>query len=390
MTSNNSPQSSKPETQSTALSPQSSKSARWLITGGCGFIGTVLIKHLIQNNLATHIRILDNLTVGTKEDLKNVCDFQETDIINLSPQSSALSPENNHAPRVELLVGDIRDPETCEKCCQNIDVIIHLAANTGVPQSVEDPRLDMESNVIGTFNMLEGARKNRVKRFVFASSGAPAGEVEPPIHEELPPHPVSPYGASKLAGEGYCSAYYKTFGIETVALRFSNVYGPGSSHKSSVVAKFIKQALNGETLVIYGDGTQTRDFIYIDDLINAIQKSATLYWPNSSVLSPQSSKLKSQSSALSPQSLKIGGETFQIATNRETTLDEMTELLLKVFEEKGIEKPKVEKTSPRLGDVKRNFSDTSKALRHLNWQCEWDLPRGMRETVEWFLDMKNC
>jgi len=396
-----SPQSSKPETQSSVLSPQSSKPARWLITGGCGFIGTALIKHLIQNNLATHIRVLDNLTVGTREDLANACDFTEVPYSSLSPQSSvlnpdpspqssALSPENNHAPRVELLVGDIRDPETCEKCCQNIDVIIHLAANTGVPQSVENPRLDMESNVIGTFNMLEGTRRNGVKRFVFASSGAPAGEVVPPIHEELPPHPVSPYGASKLAGEGYCSAYYKTFGIETVALRFSNVYGPGSSHKSSVVAKFIKQSLNGETLVIYGDGTQTRDFIYIDDLINAIQKSATLYWPNSSVLSPQSSKLKSQSSALSPQSLKIGGETFQIATNRETTLDEMTELLLKVLAEKKIVKPRVKKTKPRLGDVKRNFSDTSKALKHLNWQCEWDLPRGMRETVAWFLDRQNC
>jgi len=379
-----------PTPNSSLLTPNS-----WLITGGCGFIGTALIKHLIQNNLATHIRVLDNLTVGTREDLANACDFTEVPLSSLLTPNSSLKKASslltpNSLPQVDLVIGDIRDPETCEKCCQNIDVIIHLAANTGVPQSVEDPRLDMESNVIGTFNMLEGARKNGVKRFVFASSGAPAGEVVPPIHEELPPHPVSPYGASKLAGEGYCSAYYKTFGIETVALRFSNVYGPGSSHKSSVVAKFIKQALNGETLVIYGDGTQTRDFIYIDDLINAIQKSATLHWPQSSVLIPQSSELNSQSSVLSPQSSAIGGETFQIATNRETTLDEMTELLLKVLEEKGIEKPKVKKTSPRLGDVKRNFSDTSKALKHLNWQCEWELPRGMRETVAWFLDRKNC
>jgi UDP-glucose 4-epimerase len=224
----------------------------------------------------------------------------------------------------------------------------------------------MECNVIGTFNMLEAARINQVSRFVFASSGAPAGECEPPIHEELPPHPVSPYGASKLAGEGYCSAYAKTFGLETVALRFSNVYGPGSTHKSSVVAKFIKQALNGETLVIYGDGTQTRDFIYIDDLIEAIYKAATI--------------LSSLSSNLS-----LGGETFQIATSRETTLDEVTALLLKLLEKNGVPLPKVEKTAPRLGDVKRNFSDTTKAEKMLGWKSQWPLKKGIKRTIRSFL-----
>jgi len=140
-------------------------------------------------------RILDNLTVGTKEDLERV----------LIPNSSS---------KVELVKGDIRDMDTCDKCAQNMDVIVHLAANTGVPKSVENPRLDMECNVIGTFNMLEAARQQKASRFIFASSGAPAGEVKPPIHEELPPHPVSPYGASKLAGEGYCSAYFRTFGVD--------------------------------------------------------------------------------------------------------------------------------------------------------------------------------
>lgn len=332
-----------------------SPAKNWLVTGGCGFLGTALIKHLNADNLANHIRVLDNLTVGTREDLAAACTFTE------SPLSSLLTSDSS--PQVELVVGDIRDPDTCKACCKDIDIIIHLAANTGVPVSVEQPRLDMECNVIGTFNMLEGARAHNVKRFVFASSGAPAGEVEPPIHEELPPHPVSPYGASKLAGEGYCSAYYKSFAIETVALRFSNVYGPGSSHKSSVVAKFIKQALAGETLVIYGDGTQTRDFIYIDDLIDALVLSATRE--------------------------SIGGETFQIATSRETTLDEITALMLNVFENNGIDRPKVEKTEPRLGDVKRNFSDTSKARKLLGWECRWQLGKGVQKTVEWFLQNKG-
>lgn len=359
-------------TQPSVLSPQSSTLSphSWLITGGCGFIGTALIKHLVKNNLATHIRVLDNLTVGTREDLAQACNFNEIDASALSPQSlvlkpqsSTLSPENNHAPKVELIVGDIRDPETCEKCCQNIDVIIHLAANTGVPQSVADPRLDMECNVIGTFNMLEAARTHKVNRFVFASSGAPAGEVEPPIHEELPPHPVSPYGASKLAGEGYCSTYYKTFGVETVALRFSNVYGPGSTHKSSVVAKFMKLGIEGRTLEVYGDGQQTRDFIYIDDLIKAIVLSATRKG--------------------------IGGETFQIATSQETALNELLDAMLPIMEKRGITRPTVKYSEKRLGDVKRNFSDTTKAKTLLGWKATTELTEGLEKTVSYYTSNIN-
>jgi UDP-glucose 4-epimerase len=319
----------------------------WLITGGCGFIGTSLIRRLLSEG-GHKIKVLDNLSVGSKQDLASVCHFSET--------------PHKDIHTVDLVTGDIRDPDVCETCCKNIDIVVHLAANTGVPASVENPRVDMESNVVGTFNMLEGARIHDVKRFVFASSGAPAGECEPPIHEELPPHPVSPYGASKLAGEGYCSAYCKTFGVQTVALRFSNVYGSGSTHKSSVVAKFIKQALNKETLIIYGDGTQTRDFIFIDDLIDAVYKAAVI-------------------------ENDIGGETFQIATSRETTIDEITQMLLGVLESNGIDLPGVEKTAPRLGDVKRNFSDTTKAEKMLGWRSKWSLNQGIEQTVQWFL---NC
>lgn len=328
---------------------------RWLITGGCGFLGVALIRTLLAGGLTKSIRILDNLSVGTRDVLSQVTEFVESSPFSLSGEIEGR--------KVELVQGDIRDPEICHKCCADVDVVIHLAANTGVPVSVKDPRLDMESNVNGTFNMLEGARLNAVKRFVFASSGAPAGEVEPPIHEELPPHPVSPYGASKLAGEGYCSAYYNSFGLETVALRFSNVYGPGSTHKSSVVAKFIKQALNRETLVIYGDGTQTRDFLYIEDLVKALCLAGTRQG--------------------------IGGETFQIATSQETTLDEITELLINSFISKGIDEPTVMKSSPRVGDVKRNFSDTTKARNVLGWQSEWDLEKGVSATIEWFLENQD-
>jgi UDP-glucose 4-epimerase len=218
----------------------------------------------------------------------------------------------------------------------------------------------MESNVIGTFNALEAARLQGVKKFIFASSGAPAGEVEPPIHEELPPHPVSPYGASKLAGEGYCSAYYRTFGIDTVCLRFGNVYGPRSKKKSSVVAKFIRQALQGDSCVIYGDGTQTRDFLYIDDLVRAV------------ILAIEK---------------PVGGETFQIATGMERTVGEVASIIAEALGRRGIEM-RIEHDSPRLGDVKRNYSDTSKAARMLDWTPEMEVPDGIERTLNWFLAQK--
>jgi UDP-glucose 4-epimerase len=321
---------------------------QWLITGGCGFIGTSLVRRLLQEG-GHRIRVLDNHAVGGRTDLARIADFREVEAAALPAPCAPL----------ELVVGDIGDAALALKAAQGMDVIVHLAANTGVEPSVQDPRQDCVTNVLGTLNYLEAARHGGVKRFVFASSGAPLGECEPPIHEELAPHPVSPYGASKLAGEGYCSAYYRTFGVETVALRFGNVYGPGSSHKSSVIAKFIRRALRSETLEIYGDGAQTRDFIYIDDLVRAIELAAT--------------------------SEGVGGEVFQIATSMETTVAELVDRLLLILADLGLEGIQVRHAAPRLGDVRRNFSDTSKAKRVLGWQAEADLATGLRRTVGWFV-----
>lgn len=324
----------------------------WLITGGCGFIGRSLIRNL-QADADHYVRILDNLTVGSVDDLKQVTDFIETG--KLAAHFPVLEGHS-----VELVVGDILDEDLALRVVEGMDVIVHLAANTGVGPSVENPRADCITNVIGTLNFLEAARANAVRRFVFASSGAPAGECEPPIHEELPPHPVSPYGASKLAGEGYCSAYFRTFGVETVALRFSNVYGPLSSRKDSVVAKFIKNAVEGKDLEVYGDGSQTRDFIYIDDLIRAIRCAA--------------------------ERDHVGGETFQIATARETTVGEIAEKLSELFLKKdGSRELQITYSEPRLGDVKRNFSDISKAGRMLQWQPKMLLEDGLQKTIDWFL-----
>lgn len=321
----------------------------WLITGGCGFIGRALVMNLVQEG-GHRIRLLDNLTVGTREDLATATQFEDL-------KQDTLTKEWSDVPG--LIVGDIRDVQITSSATSGADIVVHLAANTGVGPSVEDPRGDADVNVFGTLNMLEACRTSGTKRFVFASSGAPVGEQVPPLHEELAPHPASPYGASKLAGEGYCSAYYHCFGIESVGLRFGNVYGEGSGHKWSVVAKFIKQALAGEMLEIYGDGNQTRDFIHISDLIEAVRKAAS-----------------------TPQ---IGGELFQVATSRETTMQELTAALLLALENEGVARPKTFFGPKRTGDVMRNFSDTSKAKRQLDWQASVALPEGLRRTVRSFL-----
>jgi len=322
---------------------------KWLITGGCGFIGTNLIGRLAEDE-GHSVRVIDNLSVGGRQDLQHVTPFVEAD----SPDPGPIPDDG-----VELVVGDILDSDLVVRAAEGADAIVHLAANAGVPSSVENPRFDCETNVLGTFNLLEAARKQDVGRFVFASSAAPIGECEPPIHEEMACHPKSPYGASKLAGEGYCSAYHGTFGVDTVALRFGNVYGPLSGHKSSVVAKFIRRAMERKTLEIYGDGQQTRDFIHTDDLTRAIMLAAT------------------QSD--------VGGEIFQIATNSETTVNELTDLILQALsEEVGLEDVDVQHTDPRTGDVRRNYSDTTKAEEVLGWVPKVKLRQGLRRTVRSF------
>lgn len=319
-----------------------------LITGGCGFLGVSLIKKLL-NIGSRNIRLIDNLSVGNRDDLSEVCKFEEIKSTDIDG-----SPK-----KIELIIGDIQDLDLAIKVSKGIDIIVHFAANTGVGPSINNPKVDMLVNVLGTFNYLEACRINKISKFIFASSGAPVGEVDPPIHEELPPHPISPYGASKLAGEGYCSAYKNTFGIETVVLRFGNVYGPGSVHKSSVVAKFIRRALNGDILEVYGDGTQTRDFIYIDDLIDAI--------------------------ILALEKDDISGEIFQIASNHETTVSEIANKLIVELKNQGIQNITLKNISKRIGDVRRNFSDTTKARERLGWNAQITLNEGLSRTVSYFL-----
>lgn len=302
-----------------------------LVTGGCGFVGSNLVPMLLAEG--HRVRVLDNLSVGSATALADL--------------------------EVDLHIGDVRDKEAVARVMQDIEGVVHLAAQTGVIPSVEDPRLDYEINVGGTLNLLQAAVAQGVKRFVFASSNAPLGEQPPPVDETRPPRPLSPYGASKLAGEGYCSAFNGSFGLGTVVLRFANLYGPRSTHKSSVVAKFIRRIQNNEPLIIYGDGRQTRDFIHVADLGQAIRLALQA---------------------------DLSGELFQIATGRETSVLELVEILKAAFSDQEIE---VQFAAARPGEIIRNYSNIDRARRLLGFAPTVDLKQGITETCAWFARQKR-
>ncbi len=301
----------------------------WLIAGGAGFIGSNLIRALPRQ--VTKIRVLDDLSSGRARDLENL--------------------------PVELMVGDIRHRELVDQAMAGVEIVICLAAHTGVVQSVENPAADMSVNVAGTLNLLEAAVRHRVDRFIFASTGgAIVGEAEPPVHEDMPPRPLSPYGAGKLAGEGYCSAFWGSYGLKTVPLRFSNIYGPFSYHKGSVIAKFCRQIQARRELTIYGDGEQTRDFLFVEDLCRAILRAIQVEVPF--------------------------GQPIQLGTGRETSINTLVHLLHQVVGEEHF--PPVTYASERPGEVRRNYVDISRAGKYLDFTPTTDLLTGLNKTWEWF------
>lgn len=308
---------------STSYPPTSLK--RILVTGGAGFVGANLVRLLLERGYA--ITVLDNLSAG------NLGYIQDLPL--------------------EFVKGDILDAAQVNDVVAGHDGIVHLAAQTGVPGSLADPQRDCEVNVIGTLNLLEAARHANVKRFVFASSNAPLGKQPPPATEDKAPLPISPYGASKLAGEGYCLAYHGSWGLGTVVLRFANLYGPYSAHKSSVVAKFIKDIAAGGQITIHGDGQQTRDFIYVGDLCRAI--------------------------ALALES-DVGGEVFQIATGVETSILELVQLIQQIAGQDVA----VEYEAARQGDIRKNYSGIDKVERLLKWIPALPLEQGLQHTWHWF------
>jgi UDP-glucose 4-epimerase len=299
-----------------------------LVTGGAGFIGSALARALVERG--SSVRILDDLSVGQVAYLDGV-------------------------PH-ELVEASLADHDAVRAAVNGVSAVVHLAARAGIPDSVADPLGTLDANVVQLVAVLDAARLAGVRRFVLASSNAAAGNHAPPADESDLPHPVSPYGASKLAGEAYCQAYAATFGMAATALRFSNAYGPRSIHKKSVVAVWVRAALTGKPLIIHGDGEQTRDFVFVDDLAAAI------------------------SATLDAEESAVAGELFQVGTGRETSVNELAASL-----QRAVGRPiELRREPARVGDVRRNVSRVDKAADVLGYRARTSLDDGLLATARWF------
>ena len=297
-----------------------------LITGGAGFIGRHLADHLSARDDVA-VTVIDNESLGDRRHLD--------------------------LDRVRFLHGDLRNRDEVREALEGQDAVVHLAADTRVMDSIENPAHNFENNVIGTFNLLELCRELGIGRVVAASTGgAILGDVTPPVHEEMAPRPTSPYGASKLMLEGYLSAYSSSFGVSGCALRFSNIYGPRSFHKGSVVAHFFKRILADEPLVVYGDGSQTRDYLYAGDLVQVI-----------------GSALESDATG-----------AYQLGSGRGTTLNELLDAMREVT---GRELD-VRYEDFRAGEVRDTWCQIDKARAELGFDPTTSLVDGLRETWAWF------
>ena len=309
---------------------------RYLVTGGAGFIGSNIVEELLKRNYT--VRVLDNFSTGKRENLK---EFQKD---------------------IELIEGDIRSFHIVQKAVKGIDVILHEAALPSVPRSINDPITSNEVNVVGTLNILDAAKENNVKRVVYASSSSVYGDnPELPKHEGMMPNPLSPYAVSKLAGEKYCQVYSRLYGIETVILRYFNVFGPRqdpNSEYSAVIPKFIKLISNNQQPTIYGDGTQSRDFTYVANVVEANILAAT-------------KNIES-------------GIVMNCACHGQVTLNslirELNELLNKEI------KPIY--TEPRQGDIKHSFANIDLIEKKLGFTPAVEFKEGLKQTVNYFERMQ--
>ncbi len=305
---------------------------RYLITGGGGFIGSNIAAELVKQG--HQVRILDNFSTGRRQNLAEI--------------------EN----QVEIIEGDIRDFWTVREAVDGVDYILHQAALPSVPRSIKNPLTSNAVNVEGTLNLLEAAKISKVKRFVMASSSSVYGDTPTlPKHEEMPPDPLSPYAVSKLTNEKYCKVFYDLYGLETVCLRYFNIFGPRQDPKSeyaAVVPKFITALMKGQQPVVFGDGSQSRDFTFIDNAVNA--------------------NLLATTAKASP------GKYYNIACGGQFTLNQLLDLLREII---GV-KIEAKYDAPRRGDIKHSYADIQRARKDLNYNVSVDFREGLKRTVEWY------
>ena len=303
-----------------------------LVTGGAGFIGSSIVRELVRRNES--VRVIDNFCEGKKENLAGLLD------------------------KIELIEGDIRDEAVMSTATRGVDYVFHQAALRSVPKSFENPIETTDVNVAGTLRVLLASAAQKVKRVVFASSSSVYGDTDHfPESENIPCQPVSPYAASKLAGEVYCKLFSKGYGLETVSLRYFNVFGPHqdpASEYAAVIPKFILRILANESPTIDGDGLQSRDFTYIDNVVEA-----------------------NLHAAIQPG---ISGEAFNIACGESHAVLEILETVNRILKKEI--PPKF--GPPRRGDVRRTLADISKANERLGRSVTVPFEEGLARTVEWF------
>ncbi len=308
--------------------------ALYLITGVGGFIGSSLARALLARG--EKVRGVDNFSTGKRENLTEILD------------------------RIDFCEADICDLDAMQQACAGVDFVLHQAAIPSVPKSVLDPLGSNRANVDGTVNVLVAARDAKVKRVVYAASSSAYGDTPTlPKHEAMRPDPISPYAVAKLAGEHYMVSFYRCYGLETVCLRYFNVFGPRqdpSSPYSGVLAKFITSMLHGEQPTIFGDGEQSRDFTYIDNVVDG------------NLL------------ACCAPAARAAGKVFNVATGRRITLNETFRALQALTSYSG--QPNY--GSERSGDIKHSLADISRAEADLGYRPSVSFEDGLRKTVEWY------
>lgn len=306
---------------------------KFLITGGAGFIGSNIVAELLKQGY--EVKVLDNFSSGKRENIKSF----EKDI--------------------ELIEGDIRSYHIVQDAVRGVEVVLHQAALPSVPRSIKDPITTNEVNVNGTLNILEASVSANVRRVVYASSSSVYGDNPVlPKNEAMLPNPLSPYAVSKLAGEKYCSVFSKIYGLETVALRYFNVFGPNqdpSSQYSAVIPKFIRDIMIDKRPVIYGDGEQSRDFTYVSNIVKA--------------------------NILSSVSKCDSGIAMNCACSEQITLND----LVKSINENLGRDMKAVYEKPRAGDIKHSFADISLAIKEINYKPEINFEDGLKLTIESYL-----
>ncbi len=308
-----------------------------LVTGGAGFIGSHLVRGLLARG--EQVRVLDDFSTGKHENIAEV------------------------RGQIELIEGSICDERTCRQACEGMDVVFHLAARGSVPLSVEHPAETNRINVVGTLNMLIAARDAGIQRFVYSSSSSAYGDTPTlPKREDMRPLPVSPYAVSKLAGEMYAAAFAKCYGMQTVSLRYFNVFGPRqdpNSQYAAAIPAFVSRMVRGQRPVVFGDGEQTRDFCFVENVVRA--------------------------NLLASEAPQVAGEAVNIACGERVSINRVIELINEYL---GTDLPPIYEP-PRPGDVRDSLAALDEAKRVIGYEPQVFFAEGLKRSIEWYKQMQS-